>query len=71
MYMNNKDINTEWKEKAVSRAREIKELNKRIKEKVLSRDKWKSRYMQQKEETLKYKNEIEQIKKKIEKILEI
>jgi peptidoglycan hydrolase CwlO-like protein len=67
--MDSKDTSLEWKEKAVARSKQIKELNKRIKEKEQSRDNWKMKYTQQRAETLKYKNEIEIIKKKIEKIL--
>lgn len=58
-----------WKKKAVSRSAEIKYLKKRMKEKVTSRDKWKEKYILQKDEALRFKNELETIKKKIEEVL--
>lgn len=67
--MENNDKVLIWKQKAVYRSAEIKELKKRIKEKELSRDNWKSKYLNQKIESDKLKKEIEIIKKKIEKIL--
>ena len=67
--MENKDFTKMWREKAVSRSAEIKELKKRIKEKEIGRDKWKEKYKLQKSIAEKYKNEIETIKKKIENLL--
>jgi len=67
--MESKDLIKMWRDKAVSRNKIIKELKKRIKEKDASRDKWKNKYMSQKQEADKFKQEIEIIKKKVEKIL--
>lgn len=58
-----------WKSKAVTRNAENKELKKRIKEIKTGREKWKAKYKLKSVEALKYKNEINSIKKKIEKIL--
>jgi len=58
-----------WKSKAVTRNAENKELKKRIKEIKVGRGKWKAKYKLKTVEVLKYKNEINSIKKKIEKIL--
>lgn len=59
-----------WKSKAVSRNAEIKELKKRIKEITLGRESWKAKYKLKSEETLKYKKELDSIKKKIMKVLQ-
>lgn len=67
--MENKDNSETWKEKALQRRAENKELKKRIKEKEYSRDSWKQKYMVQKIELEKLKKEVELIKKKIENIL--
>ena len=58
-----------WKSKAVTRNAENKELKKRIKEIKAGRKKWKAKYKLKSVEVLKYNNEINSIKKKIEKIL--
>jgi len=58
-----------WKSKSVTRNRENKELKKRIKELKFSRDKWKDKYMKKNNEAVVYKNELDSIKKKIEKII--
>jgi len=67
--MENKDLTKMWREKAVKRNAEIKELKKRIKEKEFSRDKWKAKCISEKQTNRRLMNEIDQIKKKIEKIL--
>jgi hypothetical protein len=59
-----------WKSKAVSRNAEIKELKKRIKEIILGRESWKAKYKLKSEEALKYKKELDSIKKKILKVLQ-
>jgi hypothetical protein len=59
-----------WKSKAVSRNAENKELKKRIKEIKKGRESWKAKYKLKSEETLKYKNELDSIKKKIMKVLQ-
>ena len=67
--MDSTDLIKMWKQKAVSRSKEIKELKKRIKENKIARDNWKEKYKQQKIECEKFKKEIESIKKKVEQIL--
>jgi len=67
--MKDKDNSETWKSKALQRRAENKELKKRIKEKEQSRDKWKEKYMVQKQECEKLTSEIITIKKKIENIL--
>lgn len=59
-----------WKSKSVHRNAENKELKKRIKELVASRDAWKGKYKAKRDLAEKYNKEIELIKKKIEKILD-
>jgi hypothetical protein len=63
------DNNTSWKERAISRRLENKELNKRRKELVKSRDGWKEKYMVQKEKADKLEHDLELIKKKLNEIL--
>jgi hypothetical protein len=58
-----------WKAKSVKRNAENKELKKRIEEIKAGREKWKAKYKIKNEDVIKYKNEINSIKKKIEKIL--
>lgn len=67
--MEDKDNSQTWKDKALQRRAENKELKKRIQEKVFSRDSWKQKFMQQKQELEKLKKEVESIKKKVENIL--
>jgi peptidoglycan hydrolase CwlO-like protein len=59
-----------WKTKAVQRNADNKALKKRIAEIIEGRDNWKKKYHKSKDETEKYKKEINFIKKKIEKIFE-
>jgi peptidoglycan hydrolase CwlO-like protein len=64
------DYNTQfWKSRAADRSAEIKELKKRIEEVKIGREKWKAKYMKSNEEVIKYKKELDSIKKKIVKIL--
>lgn len=58
-----------WKSKAVKRNREIKELKKRIEEIKKGRESWKNKYKKKTQEALIYSNELDLIKKKIEKIV--
>ena len=60
-----------WKSKAVRRNKENKELKKRIKELVASRNLWKGKHKANKELAGRYSKEIELIKKKLEKILKL
>lgn len=59
-----------WKKKAIARRLENKELNKRRRELILSRDNWKSKYLFQKERVDRLQHELELIKKKLNRILE-
>jgi hypothetical protein len=63
------DESTSWKERAISRRLENKELNKRRKELIKSRDGWKEKYMVQKEKADKLEHDLELIKKKLNEIL--
>lgn len=58
-----------WKNKAVERNRQIKDLKKRIAEISLGRDHWKEKFIKQKELCQYYKNEITRIKKNLMTIL--
>lgn len=58
-----------WKSKAVKRNLEIKELKKRIEEVRKGRESWKDKYKKRTQEAFIYKNELDLIKKKIEKII--
>ena len=60
---------TDWKEKAMSRVKETKALNKRIREITLSRDQWKSKYFIAKSNSEIWENELAKIKKKLNEIL--
>jgi hypothetical protein len=62
------DNNSTWKQKAIARRLENKELNKRRKELTLSRDKWKSKCMAHKERADFYEGEVLAIKKKLNEI---
>lgn len=59
-----------WKERAIARRLENKELNKRRKELTQSRDKWKDKYMKQKNRGDKLEHELGLIKKKLNDILD-
>ncbi len=58
-----------WKSKAVVRNAENKELKKRINEIKNGRESWKVKYKLKSDEALKYKKELDSIKKKVDKIL--
>jgi hypothetical protein len=58
-----------WKSKSVQRNAENKELKKRIIEITDSRNSWKEKYKEKRNEAEIYKTEINSIKKKIEKIM--
>lgn len=58
-----------WKERAIARRLENKELNKRRKELTLSRENWKEKYMKQKIRGDKLEHELGLIKKKLNDIL--
>ncbi len=63
------DDSTSWKERAIGRRLENKELNKRRKELIKSRDGWKEKYMVQKQKADKLEHELEFIKKKLNEII--
>ncbi len=57
-----------WKQKAIERRLENKELYKRVKELKRSRDKWKYKYVEEKKHAYTFKQELTLIKKKLTKI---
>lgn len=59
-----------WKERAIARRLENKELGKRRKELTRSRDKWKGKYMEQKRRGDRLEYELGLIKKKLTVILD-
>ena len=63
------DVNL-WKEKAIARRLENKELNKRHKEVTRGRDNWKEKYMKQKSRADRLEYELGLIKKKLNVILD-
>ncbi len=58
-----------WKAKAIERRLINKELGKRKKELIKSRDGWKQKYFQQKQKACMLENELIRIKKNLEKII--
>jgi hypothetical protein len=58
-----------WRQKAVERRAEIKELNKRRKELNISREKWKSKYLGQKQRADLLNRELNSIKKKLSELI--
>jgi hypothetical protein len=60
---------TDWKVKSISRAKETKALKKRIRELAYSRDQWKAKYMEAKDEKDVYREELIKIKKKLNQII--
>lgn len=66
--LNNSDDN--WKNKAILRQVQNKDLRKRIKESKKSRDHWKQKAFQYKEAVKYLENEVERIKKNLTKIIE-
>lgn len=61
--------NANWRQKALARRVENKELNKRIKELKASRDNWKNKYQKYKEKSDFLESEIQKIKKKLVEII--
>ena len=64
-------LSNDWKERAIERRYENKELKKRINEITDSRDKWKVKYMSNKSEVVILRAEMDAIKKKIKQIIEM
>ena len=58
-----------WKQKAIDRRLELKELGKRLKEMHLSRENWKSKYMVEKQRADLFEKQLNVIKKKLNEIL--
>lgn len=58
-----------WRQKAVERRAEIKELNKRRKELNISREKWKNKYLRQKQRADLLNRELNSIKKKLSELI--
>lgn len=58
-----------WRQKALARRVENKELRKRIKELKASRDNWKNKYLTHKEKSDFLEFEIQKIKKKLVEII--
>jgi hypothetical protein len=58
-----------WKQKAIERRLELKELSKRKKELLASRENWKSKYMAEKQRADNYEKELGAIKKKLNEII--
>ena len=58
-----------WRQKAVKRRGELKELGKRRKELNISRENWKNKYMAQKQRADILEKELDSIKKKLNDIL--
>jgi hypothetical protein len=60
---------TDWKHKSIKRGKEAKALNKRIRELIVSRDLWKSKYTDSKAQCIIWEVELIKIKKKLNDIL--
>lgn len=74
MYMSKENKNSysevpDWKQKAINRGREMKALNKRIRELITSRDLWKTKYTETKKQCIIWETELNRIKKKLNEIL--
>lgn len=61
--------NDSWKQKAILRRLELKELEKRKKEIHVSREHWKGKYMEQKARADYLESELQGIKKKLTEII--
>lgn len=61
---------SKWKQKAILRQRENKDLRKRLKETKLSRNQWKLKASQHKEVIKGLEDEVSRIKKNLIKIIE-
>lgn len=58
-----------WKQKAIDRRIELKELHKRRKEIYLSRENWKNKYLAEKQRADNFERQLNAIKKKLNEIL--
>jgi hypothetical protein len=64
-------IDIDWKDRAIERRYENKRLKKRIKELTLSRDTWREKAIERKEGITQLKQQVQLIKKNIQKIIEV
>jgi hypothetical protein len=60
--------NIEWEQRAKDRRIENKRLKKKIKELTISRDQWKAKATNRKEELDEMKKKLETVKKNLQKI---
>jgi hypothetical protein len=58
-----------WKQKAIDRRLELKELNKRRKELYISRENWKNKYLAEKQRADNFERQLNAIKKKLNEII--
>ena len=63
--------NIDWEERAKSRRLENKRLAKKCKELTISRDGWKTKALKRQEEVVKINKQISDIKKNIQKIINL
>lgn len=66
----NNDVTNSWKIKAITRGKRTKVLNKRIRELISSRDNWKEKYICQKQEADKLREQVLKIKKKMKELIQ-
>ncbi len=59
----------DWKSKSIERAKQVKALNKRIREITFSRNNWKGKFMQTKKESAIWKGKLMKLKKKLNEIV--
>lgn len=64
-------LNNDWKVRAIDRRVENKALKKRIKELIISRDGWRKRAMDSKNENVELVTKLNAVKKKINQINEM
>lgn len=62
---------TDWKQKSIKRGKEAKASNKRIRELITSRDLWKTKYTETRKQSIIWEEELMNIKKKLNEILNI
>jgi len=66
--INNMETN-EWKDKAISRSKETKQLKKKIKELTISREDWKAKSISHKNRADKLASDLKKIKDKMNEIM--
>ena len=65
-----KNTDRNWKQKAIDRQIENKDLRKRLKESKASRDNWKNKAFQRNEKIKRLEDEVDNIKKNLLKIID-